>query len=409
VDEHEAKGGTVLVMRTETGEILADANVERPVIEPVAPEGTTPTTTTPDDDRASEADDDEDDEDEDEDDEAAEPVYGPARPVGQNRAVTWTYEPGSVNKVITMAAVLEEGMATPEQRRVVASSLEVWDYKFNQEGRSAEQDLSLREILVHSDNLGTIAWATDLGEERLDSYLRRFGLGTKTALDFPFEDPGNVRPVDDWSGTSLPTIAIGQGLTVTPMQMLGVYNTIANDGVAIAPRLVLGTEGADGGFTPHETPAPQQVVSEGTATALRDMLAAVVREGTGQRAQVDGFSVGGKTGTAWKAQPGGYGVPGARQLVTTFAGFLPADDPELTILVVLDEPANPNSTGGNAAAPLFKQVATYAVHQLRLPPDAPADPIAGETDRVRAEPQPVSLPVVPPSTPGTTTTTAAPR
>ncbi|HEX7095239.1 MAG TPA: penicillin-binding protein 2, partial [Acidimicrobiales bacterium] len=364
VDDAQAAGGTVLVSDVATGEILADANVARPLLE------------------TDEATGDEND-GVDRDDE---PVYGPARPSAENRAVSWTYEPGSVNKVITMAGVLEEGLATPDTVRAISSSLEVYDKRFAQESRSTDEDLSLRQILARSDNLGTIAWAQDLGEQRLHDYLRRFGLGTTTGLGLKGESSGRLPHVDTWSGTSLPTIAIGQGIAVTPLQMLGVYNTIANGGVYVPPRLVLGFESPDGAFHPETTGTPRRVVSEATAAALRDMLTAVVREGTGQRAQVNGFTVAGKTGTAWEpVEGGGYGEPGNRHLVTSFVGFLPANEPKLSILVVLDDPADPYATGGSLAAPLFQRVASYAVGHLRLQPDQ--QPAAADGERVRAVPQ----------------------
>jgi cell division protein FtsI (penicillin-binding protein 3) len=185
------------------------------------------------------------------------------------------------------------------------------------------------------------------------------------------------------------------------MQMLDVYNTIANDGVAAAPQLVLGRESPDGEFSPEPIVAPRQVVSAATAASVRDMLTSVVQDGTGKKAQVPGYTVAGKTGTAWKQFDGGYGEPGTRKLVTSFAGFFPAADPELTILVVLDEPADPLSTGGGTAAPLFSKIATYAASHLRIPPDAGGLVVDPATERVRAE-----VELIPPvtTTPGVTTT-----
>lgn len=382
VDEAEALAGTVLISDVATGEILADANVVRPKIEPdkIAPteggaaaqgDAAAPSTQTD-----------------------APPVYGPAQPTGENRAVTWTYEPGSVNKVIAMAGVLEEGLATPDTVRSVSSSVEIYDKRFAQESRSTDEDLSLREILARSDNLGTIMWANELGKERLYGYLTRFGLGRTTGLGLPGESSGKLPNVKNWSETSLPTIAFGQGIAVTPMQMLGVYNTIANDGLYVPPKVVLGTETPEGRFEPTPEAASQRVVSEATAAALRDMLTSVVQDGTGKNAQVDGYTVAGKTGTAWKPLPGGgYGVPGARELITTFVGFLPAGDPKITILVVLDTPSDPYATGGNLAAPLFQKIASYAVRHLRIPPDQESTPVNGE--RVRAEPQAAPATTVP--------------
>jgi cell division protein FtsI (penicillin-binding protein 3) len=389
VDETEAKGGTVIVAQP-NGEVLVDANVVRPEIEPLLATPTTVATA------AAEGD--------DEDGEAATelPVrYGPAQTTNENRALTWTYEPGSINKVITMAAVIEEQMATPETPRQVESSLDYVGKRYVQETRSTEEVMTLRDILAKSDNLGTISWATELGEERFAEYLRRFGLGEKTAIDFRGESSGKLP--ENWYETTLPSVSIGQSLAVTPMQMLDVYNAIANDGVLLGPRLVLGTEDPDGVFTPSPLGEPRTVVSAATAVALRDMLTSVVRDGTGKRAQVPGYTVAGKTGTAWKAFDGGYGVPGERKLVTSFAGFFPADDPQLTILVVIDEPADPESTGGTVAAPLFSQVATYAASHLRIPPDGGGGTVDPATERVRAE-----VELIPPATttPGPTAVTS---
>jgi cell division protein FtsI (penicillin-binding protein 3) len=339
-----------------------------------------------------------------------EPQYGPAQPSRANRALSWTYEPGSINKVITMAGVLEEGLATPETVQPVSSSVEYIGKRFVQESRETDADLSLRQILANSDNVGTIYWAEQLGKERLDGYLRSFGLGERTAIDREQQSPGILPALDKWYQTSLPTFAIGQGLAVTPMQMLGVYNAIANDGVLVPAKLVLGTQTPDGEFTPGSAPVePRRVISEATSAALRDMLSSVVTDGTGKKAQVEGYTVAGKTGTAWEPVDGsGYGTPGNRHLVTSFVGFLPASDPKLSIMVVLDKPANPYATGGSLAAPLFQKVAAYAVGHLRIPPEGQADPAS--TERVRAEPVHAPTTAAPTTTapPAVTTTTAAP-
>ena len=157
----------------------------------------------------------------------------------------------------------------------------------------------------------------------------------------------------------------------------------------VAPKLVLGTESPDGEFTPEPVATePRRVVSEATSAALRDMLTSVVTEGTGKKAQVEGYTVVGKTGTAWEpVAGGGYGTPGYRHLVTSFVGFLPASDPKLSILVVLDDPANPYATGGSLAAPLFQKVAAFAVGHLRIPPEGQLDPANTERVPRRAGPR----------------------
>ena len=393
VDEAQAAGGTVLVGNPETGEILVDANVIRPELAPPPPDPAAATTAPP----AKTV-----------PPEPVTPQYGPAQPSRENRALSWTYEPGSINKVITMAGVLEEGLATPETVQAVSSSVEYIGKRFVQESRSTDEDLSLRQILAKSDNVGTINWAEQLGEEQLDAYLRSFGLGELTAIEWEYQSKGTVPARDKWSDTSLPTIAIGQGLAVTPMQMLGVYNALANDGVLVEPKLVLGTEAPDGRFTPEPANSEaRRVVSEATSAALRDMLTTVVTEGTGKNAQLEGYTVAGKTGTAWEpVSGGGYGTPGNRHLVTSFVGFLPASDPKLSILVVIDDPANPYATGGSLAAPLFLKVGAFAVGHLRIPPEGQLDPASAE--RVRAEPVQAPTTAPPATTPSTTTIAPAP-
>jgi cell division protein FtsI (penicillin-binding protein 3) len=181
-------------------------------------------------------------------------------------------------------------------------------------------------------------------------------------------------PVGEWTGTSIGSIPIGQGIAVTAMQMLGAFNVIANDGEYVAPKLVLGSVDADGAR--HDTPpsASEQVVSESTANAVRDMMVAVVESGTGQEAAIEGYSVAGKTGTARKPQEtGNYkDEAGNYHYVTTFAGFVPAEDPQLSIIVVIDEP-QANTFASAVSAPVFAELARYGLRHFDIPP--PAQPL----------------------------------
>lgn len=294
---------------------------------------------------------------------------GPAVPTSQNLALTAVFEPGSVNKVITVAAALEEGVVSPTSVLTVPDRLQVSDHLFSDHDPHPSAEWTPTDILATSSNIGTIMLGQELGPERVDSYLRRFGFGEGTALDFPNESAGLLLDVDDWSGTSIGSIPIGQGIAVTAMQMLAAYNVFANDGLYVEPRLVLGTIDADG--ERHDTPPPasERVVSETTARAVTDMLVAAVDAGTGQQAAIDGYSVAGKTGTARKPQDNGtyQDAAGNYHYVTTFAGFVPAQDPELSIIVVIDEPSA--STFASAvSAPVFAELAQYALRQYRIPP-----------------------------------------
>jgi cell division protein FtsI (penicillin-binding protein 3) len=341
-----ADGGTVIVTVPGTGEVLAMANL-------TVPEG-----------------------------------GGPPVPSSNNLALTTVFEPGSVNKVITLAAALEEGIVSPTSVLQVPDHLQVSDHRFTDHDPHPTSNWTPTDILATSSNIGTIMMGQELGPERIDGYLRRFGFGSRTALGFPNESPGLMLPVDDWSGTSIGSIPIGQGIAVTAMQMLAAYNVIANDGVYVEPRLVQGTIDADGHRTDAPAPATERVVSETTADAVRDMMVAVVDAGTGREAAIDGYSVAGKTGTARKPQANGTYEDGAGNYhyVTTFAGFVPAQDPQLSIIVVIDEPSA--STYASAvSAPVFAELAQYALRQFRIPP--PAEPFVPSVPAPTAAEEPI--------------------
>ncbi len=366
VDEQKAKGGTVIVTNAGTGEVLAVANVVR------------------------------------------EDGYF-AREAPDNRAVTWTFEPGSINKTLTISGVLEEGLATPDTERVISAKIASYEMEFTDEGRSTDLVMTPSEILRVSSNNGTVTWAQDLGKEKLRSYFDKFGLGRSSSLTFPGEATGTLRPLRSWDDVSFRTMAYGLGLSVTPMQMLNAYNVIANGGTSAPARFVLGTQDAAGVFAQLPPEPGTRVVSKHTADGMTKMLTGVVAAGTGKKAQVAGFTVAGKTGTAWKAlEAGGYGYPGARKLVVSFVGFLPASDPQLSIIVVIDEPADQNASGGKIAAPVFSEIASFAVRQMRVPSDAEAAAPTSNKERVRSQPQGVTItvpPVLGPPAPTTTTTT----
>jgi cell division protein FtsI (penicillin-binding protein 3) len=329
VDALDAKGGIVVVSRPGTGEILALANITRTEKDDIIT-------------------------------------------AGANRAVIDVFEPGSVNKVITMAAALEEGLVEPDTSMVVPWRLPVADYTFSDHEPHPTEPMTVTEILAKSSNVGTIMIGQQLGKDRIDHYLRSFGFGQSTALGFPNESRGLLLDPERWSGTSIGSIPLGQGIAVTAVQMLGAYNVIANDGVYTEPRLVDATVAADGTRTPVRSAAQRRVVSMETARQVRSMLATAVEDGTGARAKVPGYTVGGKTGTARKPQANGTyrDEDGNFQYVAAFAGMVPAEAPELTILAVVDEPSS-TIYGGSAAAPVFADLARFALNRFRIPPAAP--------------------------------------
>jgi len=308
-------------------------------------------------------------------------------PSSNNRALTWAYEPGSIAKPLTFAGVLEAGVAGIHNYLDVPDSLPVYDATFTDVDPHPPATWNMVDILQKSSNIGTIMWAQQLGAERLIDTLSAFGLGEPSALDFPGETAGQLNGVDHplWSGTSLPTIAIGQGVSVTPLQMAEAYATIANGGMHVPARLVNGVQDPSGGFAAMEHGEPERVISESTAAELTEMLTAVVADGTGFNAAIPGYQTAGKTGTAWKPQPGGgyQDAAGNRHLVASFAGFLPADDPAITIVVVIDEPSGDRSSGGKAAAPVFADLSRYALLHLRIPPST--ETAVSDQTNVRSE------------------------
>ncbi|HET6834594.1 MAG TPA: penicillin-binding protein 2 [Acidimicrobiales bacterium] len=326
---------------------------------------------------------------------------------GNNLAVTQNFEPGSVNKVITMSGALEEGLVAPDTELQVPDTLHVADHVYG-DAHSLPPRMTASQILSRSSNIGTIEIAQRLGMARLDEYLRRFGFGLQTALGLPHEEPGILLDRDNWSGTSIGSIPIGHGISVTAMQMLLAYNTIANDGVYVPPTLLRATFDAAGERHPAEPGEGRRVVSPTTAAQVREMLAQAVTSGTGKAAAIDGYDAAGKTGTARKPQPGGgyRDAQGGYHYVATFAGFIPANDPQVSIIVVIDEPTT-SPYAGDVAAPAFANIGRQALRTLRIAPPAASGVgtlPALEEPRVRA--QPAAAPSTTTTAPPTTTTVA---
>ena len=290
----------------------------------------------------------------------------------KNRAVTDIYEPGSVNKVITAAAALEEGVATPNEVFNVPLGYKIGDKVFRDSHPPEKPKLTFREIIEQSSNVGTIRIAERLGAKRLDQYLRKFGYGGAPGTGFPGESKGLMLPVDQWSVTSLPTISIGQGVSASLLQVAGVFSTIARGGEWVQPSLVRGTVAEDGRLQPAPEPKRRRVVSPSSATKVADMLVGVVEDerGTCEQCAVPGYRVGGKTGTAQKPSTTYRGYePGA--YIASFVGFAPVDDPAVVVGVMLDEP-RPVYYGGLVAGPTFAKIMEFSLNHRRVPPSDPA-------------------------------------
>ena len=295
---------------------------------------------------------------------------GPVVPATRNTAVTDVYEPGSVNKLITIAAALEEAaVRTSDRLERARTSCKVGSHVFSDHDPHPPKVWSPADIMRESSNVGSILIAQRLGRDRLGDYLRDFGFGTRSGLGFPGETAGLLRPSTNWYSTDMGSIPIGQGVSVTALQMLAAYNTVANGGVFVAPKLVRATVDAAGRQRPTDAPLTRRVVSPETASAVSAMLEEVVTSGTGTLAAIDGYRVGGKTGTARKPAVGTRGyIDGA--YVSSFAGFVPADRPAFTAMVMLDEPTP--IFGGLVAAPMFADLARYVLREMRIPPSATA-------------------------------------
>jgi cell division protein FtsI (penicillin-binding protein 3) len=327
-----AVGGQIIVMDTDTGDIIAMVSVDR--------------------------------------NEQGVPVVS-----GGNFAAVGAYEPGSVGKVITLAGALEEGAVSAD----TMFGYIPWEYDCTIDVGGVLHDshphdpwsLTSAGILVESSNVGTILVSKTIGYERLDHYMRAFGLGERTALDFPDESPGILKPWNDWTGTERCTVAYGQGVSSTPIQLTSAVNVIANDGAYVAPRLVTATVGPDGELDQAEPGATRRVVSEQTATQMQSIMREIVCSGTAESAKVDGWSIAGKTGTAYKAQADGtyFNADGVtHDYYSSFVGFFPAEDPQVTVLISIDEPQRGFNSGAQSAAPTFRMLVPTIIHELAIVP-----------------------------------------
>jgi len=282
-----------------------------------------------------------------------------------NRALNNVFEPGSTSKLMTMAAVINEGAATPYSAFKVKDSIKRGDKVFHDHDPHPLQHLTLAGIMAESSNVGTIQAAERIGGRRLYTYLKKFGIGEETGLNFPAESPGFVPPYSTWSPTSFPTISFGQGLSVNAVQSASVYATIANDGVRVQPRLVDQIINPDGSVvTPPVAPSTQVVTPE-TAEQVRAMLESVVSSGgTGTMAAIPGYRVGGKTGTAQEYREDCHCYKG---VVASFIGMAPLDNPQLVVAVSIHNP-RVGHYGGELGGPVFKRVMTYALQARKIPP-----------------------------------------
>ncbi len=283
----------------------------------------------------------------------------------RNPSVQDVYEPGSTGKVMTLAAALEEKTVSPSTVFTVPYALKRGGSVFHDHDKHPVQHLTTSGILAVSSNTGTIKVGETLSNDTLHSYLTKFGVGVKTGSGLPGESAGILPKVENWSGTTAPTVAFGQGYSVTAMQATSVFATIANNGIRVSPTVIAGTQDASGHFTPRVSGTSTRVISEDTARKLRLMMESVVAPtGTAPTAAIPGYRVGGKTGTAWRYNDKTGGYSG---YTASFIGFAPADSPRYVISVTIQDPRN-GYYGGVLGGPVFKKVMTFVLQSKHVAP-----------------------------------------
>ncbi len=282
----------------------------------------------------------------------------------RNRCVTDIFEPGSVLKILTAAAALEEKIVEPQTPLFVPSKLAVADKFFTDAQVKPSRQLSFADVIAQSSNVGTIRVALQLGKDKLFEYIKKFGLGCRTGIDYPGEVEGIVLDKYKWSGTSVATISIGQGISITALQLACLGGAVANGGRSIYPHLLKAKISDNKMVDAGLGGLGDQIISEEASRKLIDIMVGVTSaKGTGQKAAVKYYSTAGKTGTAAKPLPGGKGYSG---YVSTFVGFAPAEKPKLVCAVFLDEPVP--IWGGETAAPVFREIMEYSLQHLRIAP-----------------------------------------
>lgn len=315
-------------------------------------------------------------------------TFDPSQDIGRqgnrqmgNPAVASPFEPGSVNKIVTAATAIEMGLTNPDEVLSVPGSIDMGGVTVKDAWNHGVDQYTTTGVFGKSSNVGTLMLAQRIGPERFAEMLAKFGLGERTGVGLPGESAGLVPPIDQWSGSSFANLPIGQGLSMTLLQMAGMYQAVANDGVRIPPRIVKAVIAADGTSTAEEAPEGIRVVSPQTATAVRNMLRATVQrdprgvqQGTGWQAAVEGYQIAGKTGTAQQINPN-CGCYYDDHYWITFAGMAPSDNPRYVIGIMADNPhRTADGQPGTTMAPLFHNIAAWLLQRENVPLSADPGP-----------------------------------
>jgi cell division protein FtsI (penicillin-binding protein 3) len=308
-------------------------------------------------------------------------TFDPSQDVGRqedrdlgNPAVSSPYEPGSVNKIVAAASVIEFGLSNPDEVLQVPGQIDMGGVSVHDAWEHGTMPYTTTGIFGKSSNVGTLMLAQRIGPDRYADMLNKFGLGQRTGVGLPGESAGLVPPIDQWSGSTFSNLPIGQGLSMTLLQMTGMYQAIANDGLRIPPRIIKTTVAADGSRTDEPRPDGVRVVSPQTAQTVRQMLRATVQrdpmgiqQGTGSLAAVEGYQIAGKTGTAQQINPG-CGCYYDNVYWITFAGLAPADDPRYVVGIMADNPQRTaEGLPGTTMAPLFHNIAAWLLQRDNVP------------------------------------------
>ena len=303
---------------------------------------------------------------------AATPTFNASNPGAtpnllSNPNVSSVFEPGSANKLITFAAAVQKGLITPTTPFTVPGTIQVADRTIHDDWVHSPVKWTATGILAKSSNVGTLMIADKLGPQTWMDYAKAFGEGQRTGIGLPAESAGLLPPMKSWSGSTFGNLPIGQGVAVTSLQLASMYQTIANNGVRIPPRIIDSITAPNGDTTTPTAPGSTRVVSAKTAATVRDMLQMVTQTGgTAPKAAIPGYTVGGKTGTGQKLNPA-CGCYSDTSYWSTFAGMAPADSPRYVMSVMVDSPQT-DYMGGDVAAPLFHQVMSYALKRGGVPP-----------------------------------------
>lgn len=297
-----------------------------------------------------------------------------------NPAVTHPFEPGSVAKVITASAAIEDGLTTPDEVWQVPGTINMSGVTVKDAWEHGTVGFTTTGIFGKSSNVGTLMMAERVGEDRFNDMLEKFGIGQSTGIELPSESEGLLPARSQWSGGTFANLPIGQGMSLTLLQMAGVYQAVANDGERIQPRIIRKVTNPDGTTVDQQPPEKIRVMSPESATTVRDMFRSVTQDdptgvqmGTGAAAAVEGYQIAGKTGTAQKVDPACNCYSNSKYWIT-FAGIAPADDPRYVIALMLDEPKRGvHGEGGQSSAPLFRDIASWLLNRDNIPLSAPVE------------------------------------